>query len=134
MNGRNQHASRLEIRPTERQCRDAGLVVYREPYHHPSWFLCNEFRVWKRVVASPAVVSGMGERLHVSHTLWAQGEELFGNYFEYRFRLKYPLPIHVPRSAMKLISLMCNRDPDAAFDDEGEEPEFWEQDYRRVHL
>ena len=71
--------------------------------------------------------------LYSAHTSWSHGVELFSDYFEYRFRLKYPLPIHIPRSAMKIVSLMCNRDPDAAFEEEGEEPEFWEQDLRRVH-
>ena len=76
---------------------------------------------------------GLEFGLHSAHTLWSHGTEMFGDFFEYKFRQKYPLPIHIPRSAMKIISLMCNRDPNAAFDNEGDPPEFLEQDYRMVH-
>ena len=100
--------------------------------------LWNHQGLWERAIASPAVVCSMGENLEYglfsAWKVWTLGEEMYGSYFEYKFRGKYPLPIHIAPTAMKIISLMCNRDPDAAFNDEGEEPELWEQDRHGIHL
>ena len=122
--------SRLAIRPTERQCREAGLHVYRiTALRCPSFFLWNEFEVWKRVVASPSVLGLMAEGrqfgLRSAHSTWSNGEEMSGRYFEYRFRLKYPLPIHIPPTAMKLVALFAANDYDE-MDWDG--PELWELD------
>ena len=89
-------------------------------------------------MASPSVLGLMRDNreygLFSARKTWSLGEEMAGDFFEYKFRGRYPIPVHLPPTAMKIISLMCNRDPDAAFDDEGEEPELWEQDRHGVHL
>ena len=53
-----------------------------------------------------------------------------GRYFEYRFRSRYPLPIHIPPTAMKLVALFAVKDYDE-LDWSG--PELWEQDRYNVH-
>ena len=130
---RHNRVSRLSIRPTERECRRAGLYVYRSSaLQCPSFYLCNNFPAWQKLVASRSVLQFMGEGkelgLYGAHSSWSIGEEMSGRYFEYRFRLRYPIPIHVPPTAMKLIALFS-----VEYDNEWETSELWEQDRNGVH-
>ena len=68
--------------------------------------------------------------LRSAHRIWSNGEEMSGRYFEYRFRSRYPLPIHIPPTAMKLVALFAVKDYDE-LDWSG--PELWEQDRYNVH-
>ena len=56
---------------------------------------------WKKAVASPAVVDAMSRERNLglfgAHAAWNRGDEAFGNLFEYFYRMKYPIPVHVPQ-------------------------------------
>ena len=86
--------------------------------------------IWKKKIASRAVLRAMvRERkygLLSAHSDWSRGDECFGDHFEYCFRRKYPIPIHIPRRAVKAIVLYAVSDPETF--DEGNPPESWEID------
>ena len=133
---RRMRATRREITPSASECRAKGLVVYRSslapvPVEEPtSTELHHDREIWERKIASPSVLKLMvrGRRYGVlsAHSDWSRGDECFGDHFEYCFRRKYPIPIHIPRRAMKAIVLYAVSDPETF--DEGNPPESWEID------
>ena len=50
---------------------------------------------------------------------WLGVREISGDIMEYQFRLRFPIPIHLPRSAMKLILLFIAEDDADLFGGEG---------------
>ena len=128
--------TRREITPSARECRAKGLVVYRSslapvPVAKPPSTNMHYYReIWERAIASPSVLMAMVSKRRYgvlsAHADWSRGDECFGDHFEYCFRRKYPIPIHIPRRAMKAIVLYAVTDPETF--GEGHPPESWERD------
>ena len=85
-------------------------------------------KVWSKAIASSAVLIEVANRpygLWSAHAHWLQGDEMFGVLFEYKYRMKYPIPTHLPQRAMKAIAFFAAVYPET-FDSEISEPELWE--------
>ena len=59
-----------------------------------------------------------------AHSDWSRQDDCYGDHFEYWYRLKYPIPIHLPRRAVKAIVLFAATEPETF--DEGNPLESWE--------
>ena len=55
----------------------------------------------------------------ISFEFWGYSREIVGDIMEYQFRLRFPIPVHLPRSAMKLILLFIAEDDVDLFGGEG---------------
>ena len=119
---RRMQTTRREITPSASECRAKGLAVYRSslapvPVEKPTSVELHYYpEIWVRKIASPSVLKAMiSERRYgvlSAHSDWSRGDECFGDHFEYCFRRKYPIPIHIPRRAMKAIVLYAVSDPE----------------------
>ena len=125
---------RREITPTASECRARGLIVYRSSLapvpvdKPPSRKLQWSCELWKQKVASRSVLRWMVRKrrygLVSAHSDWSRGDSCYGDEFEYCYRLKYPIPFHLPRAAMKAIVLFTATEPETF--DEGNPLESWE--------
>ena len=131
---RTPRRSKREITPTASECRARGLVVYRSSLapvpvdKPPNRKLKFSRELWKEKIASRSVFRWMVRKrrygLVSAFSDWSRGDDCYGDEFEYCYRLKYPIPIHLPRRAMKTIVLFAATEGETF--DEGRPLESWE--------